>query len=155
MTDQPTDLTIWVDWPTNIPSFLSGLTAWQTHLTIYPYWNLCIVSVLSAAYQCLYKDWLTSAFLFCLLSSAYLSSYLPIYPAYLSGPTDCLTGPTDCLSGPTDWPTSCHLCIYIWADCLLVWLTIMPVFLSCIPVWPTYMPTYLSWLRNISAFLSS
>ena len=144
MTDQPTYLTIRVDRLTNTPAFLSGLTDSQTSLTIYPYWNLCIVSCLPvhAYYPPSYKDWLTSAFLFCLL--IIISNYLSEL--------------TDYLSGPTDWPTSCYLRIYIWADCLSVWLTIMPVFLSCIPVWvnyrPTYMPTYLSWLRNISAFLS-
>ena len=144
MTDQPTYLTIRVDWLTNTPTFLSGLTDSQTYPTMYPYWNLCIVSCLPvhAYYPPSYKDRLTSAFLFSLLT---------IISAYLSGLTDYL-------SRPTDWPTSCYLRIYIWTDCLSVWLTIMPVFLSCVPVWvnyrPTYMPTYLSWLRNISAFLS-
>ena len=158
-----TSLSIRVDWPTNIPiypelltnqhTWLSGLTArptyrpsiWADWLTNIPdylpllkfVYCLCVVSGLPvhAYYPPSYKDWLTSAFLFYLLI---------IISAYLSG--------------PTDWPTSCYLRIYIWADCLSVWLTIMPVFLSCIPVWVnyrhTYMPTYLSWLRNISAFLS-
>ena len=150
MTDQQTYLPtcIRVDWPTIIHTFLSGLTDWQTYLTIYPYWNLCIVSVLPAAYQCMLITYLHIRADWLLLSdSAYLSSYLPIYPAYLSGPTDCL-------SEPTDWPTSCYLRIYIWTN----WLPFMLVFLSCVPVWvnyrPTYMPTYLDWLRRISAFLS-
>ena len=105
LTDQHTRPSIWADWLTNIPDYLPLLK--------FVYCQ-CLVSGLPvhAYYPPSYKDWLTSAFLFYLLI---------IISAYLAG--------------LTDWPTSCYLRIYIWADCLSVRLTIMPVFLSCIPVW--------------------
>ena len=138
ITDQPTYLTIRLDWPTNIPALLSGLTDSQTYLTIYPYWNLCIASVLSAAYQCICIITHLHIRTDSLLPSEFLFYLLIIISAYLSG--------------PTDWPASCYLRIFIWADCLSVRLTIMPVYLSCIPAWVnyrhTYMPTYLSWLKH-------
>ena len=151
MTDQPTYLTIWVDWPTNIPAFLSGLSDWQTYLTIYPYWFVCIVSVLSAAYQCMpithlhiRTDW--PAFLFCLLI---------IISAYLS----CLPIRADWLPIRADWLTNTLLPTYIY----LGWLPFslidhhayVPRLHTCLVNYrPTYMPTYVSWLINISAFLS-
>ena len=193
MTDS--SLSVRIDCPTNIPAYRSGLTDWPIYLTVYPEWltnqhywlsgltdrptypPFCLgwltdkhtwlstrteICVLSDCGQLLTSAYIRTDFclpilptcriwLYQFLIIAYLftlPSYLPIYVTYLSGPTDCL-------SGPTDWPTSCYLCIYFWADCLLVWLTIMPVFLSCVNYRPTYMPTYLSWLRNIFAFLSS
>ena len=143
MTDQPTYLTIRVDWLTSVPAFLSGLTDSQTYPTIYPYWNLCIVSVLSAAYQSM------------LIAHFHIrtDSLLPLYSAYLSGPTDYL-------SGPTDWPTSCYLRIYIfgltafqsdWPSCLCSY----PAYLSgltsdlhiCLSVWAdseTFLPSFLA-----------
>ena len=142
MTDQPTYLIIWVDWLINIPSFLSGLTDWQTHLTIYPYWNLCIVSVLSAAYQCLYKDWLISAWL---LPSYFASWVLPTYHhtclsilptyqgrltayqgrltdqhhvtyVYIFGLTAFLSDWPSCLCSYPAYLSGLHICLPIWAD---------------------------------------
>ena len=151
LTDWPIYLSIWNYWPTNIPDYPAWLTDQHTRPSIWADWltNIpdhlrllkfvyyqCVVSCLPVHpyYPPSYKDWLTSAFLFYLLM---------VISAYLSG--------------LTDWPTSCYLRIYIWADCLSVRLTIMPVFLSCIPVWVnyrhTYMPTCLNWLHFCLHFL--
>ena len=80
------------------------------------------------------------------------------------------------------WLTNQHISLSLQVDWLPIranWLTniLLPMYMyiylgwlpfslidhhACVPVvhtclvnyWPTYMPTYLSWLRNISAFLS-
>ena len=163
MTDQPTYLTIRVDWLTSVPAFLSGLTDSQTYPTIYPYWNLCIVIVLSAAYQCMFITLLhirTDSLLplFCLLF---------IISVYLSGPTDYLSGRlTDqhpvtyvyifgLTAFQSDWPSclcsypaylsgltsNLHICLPICAICL----PFLP-YISRLTNWPMYLSTSLGWL---------
>ena len=152
LTYWPIYLTVYPEWLTNQHTWLSGLTDQLTYPPFFLGWltdkhtwlstrtEICVLSVccqlLTSAY--IRTDWLLPSY-FASWVLPTLSSFLPIYPAYLSGPTDCL-------SGPTDWPTSCKP-MYIY----LGWL---PSGLidhhACVPILHTYLAYIYAYLSELT-----
>ena len=158
-------LSIRVDWPTNIPAYLSRLTDRPTYQPIYLGWLTKQHTIRS-----IWVEWPTNI-------PDYLSqlndwpTYPTIYPGWL---TNQHTG----LSVWFDWPTNIpvypcqHTSLSLQADWppnipdIIIsiretyqpihqgWLTNIPDYLSGMTDQPTYLTLRVDWLTNTPAFLS-